>query len=154
MLEYIKNMRKYIGHERLLIVGASVFVHKDGRLLLQKRKDNGCWADHGGCIELGETVEETAKRELYEETGLTACSLELIGVFSGKELFYTYPNGDRVSNVNIAYLCEDYSGDMITQTDETADLKWFELDKLPENMSPPVIPALKRCVEILKERGL
>ena len=153
MIEYIKNMRKYIGHERLLIVGASVFVHKDGRLLLQKRKDYGCWGDHGGCCELGETVEETAKRELLEETGLTACSLELLGVFSGKELFYTYPNGDMVSNVNIAYLCENFTGDTINQTDETTDLKWFGLDELPENISPPVIPALKRCVEVLRERG-
>ena len=154
MTEYIRSMRKYIGHERLLIVGAGVFIHKDGKLLLQKRKDNGCWAaDHGGCCELGETVEETAKRELHEETGLTAHSLELIGIFSGKDLFYTYPNGDMVSNVNIAYLCEDFSGEMITQTDETTDLQWFYLDELPENISPPTIPALKRCVELLRERG-
>ena len=154
MTEYIKSMRKYIGHERLLIVGAGVFIHKNGKLLLQKRKDNGCWAaDHGGCCELGETVEETAKRELHEETGLTAHSLELIGIFSGKDLFYTYPNGDMVSNVNIAYLCEDFSGEMITRTDETTDLRWFYLDELPENISPPTIPALKRCVELLRERG-
>ena len=64
MIEYIRNMRKYIGHERLLIAGASVIVYKGGNVLLQKRKDNGCWCYHGGCIELGEAVEETAKREL------------------------------------------------------------------------------------------
>lgn len=89
---YIGDMRKYIRHERLLIAGASVFIHKDGKLLLQRRKDNDCWGEHGGCMELGETVEEVAKRELFEETGLTANSLELLGVFSGKELFYTYGN--------------------------------------------------------------
>ena len=153
MTDYIRSMRKHIGHEMLLIVGASVFIHKDGKLLLQKRKDNGCWAEHGGCCELGETVEETAKRELLEETGLIARSLELLGVFSGKELFYTYPNGDMVSNVNIAYLCEDFTGELLTETDETTDLRWFVLDELPENISPPVIPALKRCVEVLKERS-
>jgi len=152
MTEYIKSMRKHIGHERLLIVGASVFVHMSGSLLLQKRRDNGCWGDHGGCCELGETVEETAKRELLEETGLIANDLELLGIFSGKELFYTYPNGDMVSNVNIAYLCEDFTGELLTETTETADLKWFSLDALPENISPPVKPALTRCVEMLRER--
>jgi ADP-ribose pyrophosphatase YjhB (NUDIX family) len=152
MTEYVKTMRKYIGHERLIIVGASVFIHKDDRLLLQLRKDNGCWGDHGGCCELGETVEETARRELYEETGLKACSLELLGIFSGKDLFYTYPNGDMVSNVNIAYLCESYTGELKTETNETLGLKWFELNELPLNISPPVIPALNRCVEILNER--
>ena len=152
MTEYIKAMRQQIGHERLLIVGASVFIHKDGKLLLQKPKDNGCWAEHGGCCELGETVEETAKRELFEETGLIACSLELFGVFSGKELFYTYPNGDMVSNVNIAYICGDFTGKLMPEANETTDLQWFPLDELPDNISPPVRPALKRCLEVLTAR--
>lgn len=145
MIEYIKNMRKYINHERLLIVGASVFIHNNGKLLLQKRRDNGCWAEHGGCMELGETAEETARRELYEETGLVANTLDFLGVFSGEELFYTYPNGDMASNVSIAYLCDDYSGELKTQTDETTDLQWFPIDQLPENISPPTKPVFAKC---------
>ena len=149
---YIKNMRKYIGHERLLVVGAGVFIHKDGKLLLQKRKDNGFWADHGGCVELGETLEDTAKRELFEETGLTAHSLELIGVFSGSDFFYTYPNGDKVAIIVVTYLCEDFSGELTPDINEVEDLQWFELDNLPENISPMVMPPLTRCIEVLKER--
>jgi mutator protein MutT len=152
MTEYIKSMRKHIGHERLMIVGASVIIHQNGKLLLQKRKDNGCWGYHGGCVELGETVEDAAKRELFEETGLAANSMELLGVFSGKELFYTYPNGDMVSIIDVVYLCEDFSGEMITSTNETADLRWFRLDDLPDNISTPVKPALKCCIGELKER--
>jgi 8-oxo-dGTP pyrophosphatase MutT (NUDIX family)/RimJ/RimL family protein N-acetyltransferase len=146
-------MRKLIGHERLLYVGACVFVHKEGKLLLQKRTDNGFWCSAGGGTELGETVEDTAKRELLEETGLTANSLELLGVFSGKELFYTYPNGDMVSNVSVAYLCEDFSGILVRETNETSDLQWFEIDDLPESISPPDKPAFLRCVEVLKTRN-
>jgi 8-oxo-dGTP pyrophosphatase MutT (NUDIX family) len=152
MTEYIKSMRKYIGHERLLVVGASVIVHKNGMLLMQKRRDNDCWGYHGGCVELGETVEETAMRELYEETGLTAHSLELIGVFSGKDLFYTYPNGDMVSIIDVVFLCEDFTGELIAQTDETTDLQWFRLSELPENISPPVEPVLKQCIKTLIRR--
>jgi len=155
MTEYIKSMRKHIGHERLLVVGGSVIVHNEGKLLLQKRKDNGCWSiEHGGCVELCETVEETARRELLEETGLIANKMELLGVFSGKDLCYTYPNGDMVSIVDIAFFCEDFSGDMIMQTDETTDLRWFELNKLPEQISPPVKPVLKRCLEVLKAKEM
>ena len=83
---------------------------------------------------------------------LTANMLELLGFFSGKELFYTYQNGDMVSIVDIVYLCEDYSGDIIRETNETTDLRWFPLDELPENISPPVKPVLIQCVETLKER--
>ena len=152
MTEYIKNMRKHIGQERLMLVGASIIIHKNGKLLLQKRKDNGCWGYHGGCIELGEIVEEAARRELLEETGLVAHSLELLGVFSGKELFYTYPHGDKVSFVEITYLCEDFSGELLYSTNETTDLKWFDFDNLPSNISPPIIPGLNQCVELLKKR--
>ena len=67
MTDYVKSMRKYIGNERLMIVGGSVIVHKDGKILLQLRRDNDCWGYPGGCVELGEgreAVEYTAKREL------------------------------------------------------------------------------------------
>lgn len=69
-MDYIHRMRARIGHDRLLVVGAGVLVHQNGQLLLQKRRDNGCWADHGGCLEPGETCEQTARRELLEERAL------------------------------------------------------------------------------------
>lgn len=138
MTNYVRKIRKHIGHDPLILVGVGVFIHKDGKLLLQKRRDNNCWADHGGCVEIGEAVEETAKRELYEETGLIANRLELIGVFSGKNMMYTYPNGDNVYIIGISYLCEDYSGIPLTETNETTDLQWFDINSLPENISPPV----------------
>ena len=152
MNDYIKNMRKYIGHERLLTVGAGVIIYKDNKFLLQKRKDDGTWAVHGGAIELGENVEEAAKRELFEETGLVAHSLELLGVFSGKEMFHTYPNGDQVAMVCIEFLCDDYSGEMVSQSDETTDLQWFDFDGLPDNITPTNVPMIKKALEVLGGR--
>ena len=152
MTDYIKTMRSYIGHERLMIIGASVIVYKNGKLLLQRRRDNGHWGYPGGCVELGEAIEDTAKRELLEETGLTANTLELLGVFSGKELFYTYPNGDMVAINDIVYLCEDFSGEIIVETNETMNLQWFSINSLPKNISPPVQKPLTQCINVLKER--
>ena len=137
MNNYIKTMREKVGHDMLIMVGAGVFVYKDGKVLLQKRKDNGSWAQHGGAMEIGETLEDAARRELKEETGLTAGNLEFLGVFSGKELLYTYPNGDKVCMVVASYVCQDYSGDLLLETDETSELKWFDINKIPENISPP-----------------
>lgn len=86
MSDYILELRKIVGHRPLLQVGASVIIeNKEGKILLQKRKDNHCWGYAGGSVELNENVEDAAKRELFEETGLTANSLELFGVFSEKE---------------------------------------------------------------------
>ncbi len=152
MIEYISRMRRHIGQEPLLLAGAGVFIYKDDRILLQKRRDNGCWANHGGCVEIGESVEDTARRELLEETGLIAGDLELLGVFSGKDMLYTYPNGDQVCIVGIDFLCCDFSGTPLQETDETTELAWFPLDALPDAISPPVIRSLRKCVEVLKAR--
>ena len=105
MSSYIMDLRKIVGHRPLLQVGASVIVEdKEGRILLQLRSDNHCWGYAGGSVELDEDVEEAAKRELFEETGLVAKELTLFGVFSGKDTHYVYPNGDEVSNVDIVYM--------------------------------------------------
>ena len=106
MSGYIMDLRKVVGHRPLLQIAASVIVEDEqGRILLQLRSDNNCWAYAGGSVELDEVVEDAAKRELFEETGLIAERLELFGVFSGKETHYIYPNGDEVSNVDIVYVC-------------------------------------------------
>ncbi len=135
MSGYIMDLRKIVGHRPLLQVGASVIVEdKEGRILLQLRTDNHCWGYAGGSVELDEIVEDAAKRELYEETGLRAKKLDLFGVFSGKSTHYIYPNGDEVSNVDIVFLCKDYEGELICQKGEVEELRFFSASEIPENI--------------------
>lgn len=109
----------------------------------QKRTDNHCWGYPGGSTELDERVEDAAARELLEETGLTANRLELFGVFSGPELHYIYPNGDEVSNIDVVFLCRDYSGQLSCQEEESEALRFFAPGQLPEQLSPPIVIPLK-----------
>jgi len=146
-LDYIKYMREKVGKDRIIIVGAGVLVFKDGKLLLQRRKDNQCWGMHGGSVDIGEIVEDAAKRELREETGLIADELELFGVFSGDNMMYTYPNGDEVYVIGITYICREFSGDLNPDADEVSELKWFDIDDLPENITPGDIDAVNAFVE-------
>ncbi len=148
MSEYIMDLRKIVGHRPLLQVGASVIVvDPQGRILLQLRSDNHCWGYAGGSVELDEVVEDAAKRELYEETGLIAEELDLFGIFSGKDTHYIYPNGDEVSNVDIVYVCKQYSGSLQCQKGEVEALQFFPLDEIPENISRPVQKALSKWIE-------
>jgi len=149
MADYIKYIREKVGHDRVIIVGSGVFVYKNGKLLLQKRKDNNCWAIHGGSIDIGEVVEEAAKRELKEETGLTANKLELFGVFSGENMMYTYPNGDEVYIVAVTYLCTDFSGEINPEANEVLELKWFDISDLPEDINPVDVYAINTFVEYI-----
>ena len=69
-MSYLSELRKIVGHRPLLSAGATVLVIKDGKILLNLRSDTETWGVPGGALELGESLEETAYRELKEETGL------------------------------------------------------------------------------------
>jgi hypothetical protein len=97
--------------------------------------------------EVFEKDDEAAKREMFEESGLTALSLELFGVFSGPELFHKYPDGNEVHIIDIVFTCSDFVGDLRPQESEVLQLKWFDFDKLPENLSHTVKPALRKFLE-------
>lgn len=149
---YIMDLRAVVGKRPLLQIGASVIIENEkGQILLQKRSDNQCWAYAGGSVELDEEVEETARRELFEETGLWAEDLELFGVFSGQEMHYVYPNGDEVSCIDIVYISRKYSGVLKGQKGEVEELRFFDADQIPDQISPPVRPALRCWVEMKRK---
>jgi len=143
-MDYILQLRKYIGHRPVLLVGAAILV-VDGkdRLLMMKRSDNDCWGIPGGSLEPGEVVESAAKREALEETNLEVGEMSLFGVYSGPELFYKYPNGDEVYNVIIAYLSRDWQGE-VELNEEHTEWRWFAANEIPEDVSPPIKPVLEQ----------
>ena len=134
---YIMVLWTYVGDRPLIIVGSSIILEdRQGRILLQLRTDNNQWSfSAAGSMEPGEAPEDTARRELLEETGLTARSLELYGVYAGPEEHHIYPNGDEVYNVEFAYACRDWSGVPACQEGEVEDLRFFALDQLPGGLS-------------------
>jgi 8-oxo-dGTP pyrophosphatase MutT (NUDIX family) len=76
-MSYVRELRSLVGHRPLIIVGAGVLIFdKCDRLLLQLRKDNQQWGLIGGSMEIGESLEETAKREAFVETGLELYRLD------------------------------------------------------------------------------
>lgn len=149
---YIMDLRKYVGKMPLIQIGASVILINDrGEILLQKRKDNGLWAYHGGSLEPGESCEEAAAREMREETGLIADELELFGVFSGKEYYYVYPNGDPVYNVDVVFVCRKYHGVIKPDPEEVTELKFFPPDRVPEDLTPQIRTPLTKYIDTIKE---
>ena len=127
---------------KIQLTGASIIIYRGNQVLLQQRNDNKCWGYHGGQVELGEIVEEAAKREVLEETGLTVHSLKLFGVYSGPDLYHVYTDGNEAYIIDIVYSSDDFSGVIKRQEREVNDLRWFSMAELPENLSPPIRRAL------------
>ena len=143
MSDYIMDLRKIVGKRPLLQCAASVIIiNEQGELLLGKRTDNQKWGYAGGSMNLGESVEDCARRELLEEMNLIADELEFFMINSGEETHYIYPNGDEVYNVEIVYLCRKYHGDMRPQKSELSELRFFPPDQLPD-VSEPIIPVFR-----------
>ena len=102
-MEYYKYLRQYIGHQPIILPGAVVILLNEyNEVLLQKRNDGG-YGLPGGLMEMGESLEETAKREVLEETGLEVDELELLGVFSGADYYLKMNNGDELYSVTAVY---------------------------------------------------
>src|SRR6185437_12585422 len=125
-MNYIQYLRQFIGTKPIIMPGSAIIVlNRKNELLLQLRADTKDWGIPGGGMELGDTFEGTAKRELFEETGLIANQLELLGVVSGTELYFKYPHGDEVYNAT------DVSG-TLKGVEESLELAYFPLTSLPK----------------------
>lgn len=141
-MDYIQYLRSMVGRKPVIMVTAGVVIlNANNELLLQRRADGSGWGPIGGFMELGESVEETARREVFEETGLTVGQLELFGVFSTPKI-QTFANGDQVQVVTVFYLTDAVTGTLQPNI-ESLELRYFNLASLPEQLFAPTLPMLE-----------
>ena len=150
---YIMNLREHVGHAPLLQCAGSIIIENEkGEILLGRRTDNHLWGYSGGGIEIGETIEECARRELREEMGLEADELELFRIHSGEEAHMVYPNTDEVYYVEIVYLCRRYHGELRRQEEELEELRFFDPSEIRLDM---ISPGIRKVIkDYIEERGV
>lgn len=113
-------------------VAVGAIVIKDGEILLVKRtKDpgKGCWAIPGGSVELGETLQEAAEREIREETGL---------IVKAKDPVHTFDliDRDKRGHIRFHYVIIDLIADFVSgelcAADDAMDARWFSSEQLED----------------------
>nr|WP_193607407.1 NUDIX domain-containing protein [Nocardioides lijunqiniae] len=119
-----------------VLVAAGVLVRNGRRVLLQKRGDDGSWGLPGGALNPGETLEQAARRELWEETGLVAGELVLVDVYSGPEFVVSYPDGFSAYVVGATYEATETTGTLTVDGGETLALEWFDRDDVTVPVNP------------------
>lgn len=138
-MEYIKEMRKYVGHAPLMMCACGCLIFNEkGQVLLQRRSDDGLWGNPGGSMDLGETIYDTIIREIKEETNLDILKddLKIFNIYSGEDQHHIYPNKDEVYIVNIMFETNTYKG-TIESDFESEELKFFDIDNLPLDITKP-----------------
>jgi mutator protein MutT len=120
-----------IGIKRRMTLGVRVVLLDGNRVFLIRHTYLPGWQFPGGGVEPGETAEESAAREVQEETGFT--------VTGPMELFGLYHNVNPATNRDhvAVYICRDFTAAPTFQRSrEIAAGQWFEIDKLPDDVSP------------------
>ncbi len=111
-------------------IGIGVFVEKEGKVLLGKRKNTHgalMWAPPGGHLEFGESVEECAKRELLEETGLEALSCAL-----GPWVENVMDDGKK-HYISIFIFVDQFKGEpQLLEPEKCEGWHWFAWEELPQ----------------------
>jgi len=115
-------------------VGVGAIVIKDDKVLLVRRgipPSEGLWAIPGGHVELGETLQETAEREILEETGI---------VIKAGEPMYAFDliEQDDTGRIRFHFIVVDVTGEYVSGEPHGADdalearwLSWEEIEALP-----------------------
>jgi 8-oxo-dGTP diphosphatase len=129
---YIHAIRAKVGPDLLLMPGvAAVIVDPAGRVLLQRRSDDGKWGLPGGGIEPGEEPADALVREIREETSLEIVPERIVGVYSGPDFLIRYANGDRTMIVSITFACRPIAGEPRVNDEESLEVRYFPPDALP-----------------------
>ncbi|MFD5562645.1 NUDIX domain-containing protein [Kitasatospora griseola] len=118
---------------RLVVAASAVVTDGEGRILLQRRADNGLYALPGGTMDLGESLPGTAVREVREETGLDVEITGLVGTYTDPRHVISYSDGEVRQQFNVCFTAR-ITGGTLRMSDESTDLRFVapeDVEDLP-----------------------
>ncbi|MEU3604085.1 NUDIX domain-containing protein [Streptomyces sp. NPDC035033] len=117
----------------MVVAASAVVTDEQGRVLLQRRRDNGLWALPGGGMDLADSLPGTAVREVKEETGLDVEVTGLVGTYTDPRHIIAYTDGEVRRQFNVCFTARIVGGELAI-SDESTELRFVppdEWDRLP-----------------------
>jgi len=138
-MDYIHDLRREIGPRKIILNSAGAVIVRDDRILFQRRTDNGQWGLIGGLLEMNETYEQAALREVREETGLEVQLDSFLGIFHNHNMVWS--NGDSAHVISAMFTARIISGEPRIDG-ESYELRFFGRDEIPGLFAEDHIAAL------------
>lgn len=123
---------------RVVPSASAIVINDNDEILLLKRRDNSLWTIPGGGHEAGETIEDTAVREVREETGLEVTIIGLVGVYTNPAHVIAYSDGEVRQQFSLCYTTR-VTGGQLAIDQESTDLAWVHPSKLDTMKMHPSI---------------
>ena len=144
---YVGRLRALVGNRLLKLPGACVLIEDaSGRILLERSRGTSIYRLIGGLAEERESMEQCARREVAEETGLTLGRLVPYGFCDGEDSINTLSNGHELHSMTMLFHAASWSGEPVPDPVEIADLGWFARDALPH-----MPDRTRRCIHAYAE---
>ncbi|MBI0376390.1 NUDIX domain-containing protein [Streptomyces albiflaviniger] len=126
-----------------LVPAASAIVVDDaGRILLQRRRDNGMWALPGGAMHIGESLPDCAIRETREETGVDIEIVGIVGTYTNPRHVFAYDDGEVRQEFSVCFVARPVTGQLAV-SEESTDVRWFEPAEVD---ALPMVPSIRKRV--------
>ena len=138
-MDYIHELRKEIGSRKIILNCAGALIVRNEKILFQRRSDNGKWGLIGGLLEMNETYEEAALREIREETGLEVQLDSFLGIFHNHNMVWS--NGDTAHVISAMFTASIVSGEPRID-EESLELRFFGEEEIPEMFAEDHIATL------------
>jgi 8-oxo-dGTP pyrophosphatase MutT (NUDIX family) len=140
------RLRAAMGKGALLCPCVRIIIEReDGGVLMHARADfTGMWGLPGGHMEIGESAQQAASREMLEETGLQAERMDIFGYASDPTLeTVTLPNGDVCQYHAVLFHCGSYSGELQADPAEAPATQWVQ----PSGQLPSMMPHVRATLQ-------
>lgn len=104
---------------------SAIVTDEHGRILLVKRRDNTLWALPGGGHDIGESIEQTAVREVKEETGLDVEVARLVGIYTNPAHVVAFTDGEVRQQFSLCFTTKLRGGELAIDHEST-DIAWTQ----------------------------
>ena len=131
----------------LVPAASAIVTNHEGKILLQRRRDNDLWALPGGAMNIGESIRETVVREVKEETGFDVQPQYITGIYTDPQHVVAFSDGEVRQQFSICFSCTIVGGERQV-SDESHDVAFFSLQEIEQlSMHPSIRLRIQQYLE-------